>query len=101
MGFTRSFTFESEELVLEQEKFYQDNTPAIQIYCEDGSPFATLTVCILDKRGLGILPPNHFIVKTWSENAPVAHALLEQGIFEDTGIRIPTGFVEAEVWKLV
>ena len=40
-----------------------------------------------------------FAVRTWSKNESVAKAALASGIFEDTGKRIPTGFVEAQVWR--
>ncbi len=40
------------------------------------------------------------LVKTWSENEAFAKAALATGLFEDTGKRFPTGFVEAQIWKL-
>lgn len=94
----KTFEFNGETLTLDMSKFYRDGTPAIQIFCEDGEPFATLTVSV-DHRLL--LKPGQFIVKTWSENEPIAKALLAAGAFKDTGERIPTGFVEAQVWELL
>lgn len=77
--------------------YYQDDTKALRIVGEDGIPICTLTHCvdISVKLGEGL-----FIVKTWRENAEIAHSLLEQGIFEDTGQRLPTGNEMAELWKL-
>jgi hypothetical protein len=38
-------------------------------------------------------------VKTWSENAGWFKKVLDTGLFEDTGKRVPTGFVEAQIWR--
>ncbi|MBA4372248.1 MAG: hypothetical protein C0402_05250 [Thermodesulfovibrio sp.] len=47
-----------------------------------------------------IVADDEVIIKNWSENVEIAPLVLATGIFEDTGRRIPTGFVEAEVWKV-
>lgn len=77
---------------------YLDGSKALQIMCDDDfpEPWCTLTV----NMEHGPLEENHYLVKTWSENAETAHMLLDQGIFEDTGVRVPNGYVEAEIWKL-
>lgn len=46
------------------------------------------------------LKENEFFAKTWSENEDIAKAALQTGLFEDTGVREPTGFVEAQVWRI-
>lgn len=61
---------------------------------DNDMPFGTMTVNVPGY----IPPPNCVLVKTWSENT-WAKDLLGQG-FEDTGVRVPTGHVEAEVWKV-
>ena len=43
---------------------------------------------------------DEFTVKSWSENEPLVEPMLATGLFEDTGLRVPTGFVEAPVWRL-
>lgn len=43
---------------------------------------------------------DEFTVKCWSENEPVIDAMLATGLFEDTGRRIPTGYVTAPVWRI-
>jgi len=40
-------------------------------------------------------------IKAWSENSGMVEALLEAGIIEPPYDRIPTGFVHAEVCKLM
>ena len=60
-----------------------------------GQRFSVLTVNLPSAH----LAEGEFAVKTWSENAATVKAALETGLFVDTGKRIPTGFVEASVWK--
>lgn len=61
-----------------------------------GEPFGALTATV----------PGHFLredellVKTGDKNAPIRLPLLACGLFEDTGKRVPCGFVEVEVWRL-
>lgn len=43
---------------------------------------------------------DEFTVKSWSENEPLVEPMLATGLFEDTGRRVPSGFVEAPVWRL-
>ena len=47
------------------------------------------------------LEPGEFFVKTWSENEELAPACMASGHFIDTGKRVPTGWCEAQVWRLV
>jgi hypothetical protein len=47
------------------------------------------------------LAPGEFFAKTWSENEDIAKLALASGLFEDTGRRVPTGWVEAQVWKII
>lgn len=76
------------------ERTYMGGAPALQVMSLDG-PFMTITVNVE-----GYMPPEgHVLVKTWSENEPYREELLKSGLFEDTGQRVPTGFVQAEVWK--
>ena len=61
-----------------------------------GERIATLTVNIPEAE----IADDEIIVKTWSENEGIAKDALASGLFEDTGRRIPTGFVEAQVWRV-
>lgn len=67
--------------------------PYVFMKDENGECWATITVCI---PGVD-LEPGEFLIKTWSENEPAVRYLLDNG-FQDTGKRVRTGFVEAEVW---
>ena len=78
-------------------KTYSNNEPAVLIICkDDGSRYGVLSVNLPDIT----LEPDEFAVKTWSENEELSIAAMETGLFEDTGKRIPSEFVKAQVWKL-
>jgi hypothetical protein len=62
----------------------------------DGEPFSVLTVNMPGYH----LGENEIIVKTWSENEQFAIAARESGYFEQTGRTVPTGYVEASIWKI-
>lgn len=88
--------FNGVELELQKAK-YGNGRLAIQlIHTESGEPWATLTVNVPNAE----LDDGEFFVKTWSENWNTANALMEQtDLFIDTFRSVPTGFVEAVVWK--
>jgi len=75
---------------------YQNNgATAVVLECENGEPLATLSVNLEGVK----LGEGEFLAKTWSENEEIAKAALDSGLFEDTGRRVPTGWVEAQVWR--
>ncbi len=43
---------------------------------------------------------DEFTVKSWSENEPLIEPLLASGLFEDTGRRCASGFVQAPVKRV-
>lgn len=73
---------------------YSGGGLAIQYIGDDGL-LAVLTVNIPDAD----LEDGEFAIKNWSGNESVAQAAMATGLFIDTGKRIPTGFVEAQVWR--
>jgi hypothetical protein len=76
--------------------YYTDNDNlAIALRDEDGFPFATASVNLID------LPQNQVAIKDWSENEGMVDALIEAGIIEEEPIRFLTsGFVMAPVHVL-
>ena len=66
---------------------------AILLKEDDGSCYA---VNIPEVR----LEDKEIIIKNWSENSVFIEKIRKCGYFTDTGKRIPTGYVEAEIWKL-
>lgn len=77
---------------------YLNGRTAIELYMPDGERFATLSVNLPNEPNP---PAGCFWAKTWSENAPLRSPALRSGLFEDTGRRVQTGFVLAELWRLV
>jgi len=78
---------------------YGNGALAVELVAEDGEPIAKLSVNLpqfADELGEG-----EFFAKIWSDNEAIAAAALASGFFEDTGRRVPTGFVEAQVWRFV
>lgn len=88
-----------ETLYLVESKYAADSSTAIELVLPSGEPYAVLTVCIPEVGTY--LGPNEILVKTWSENMPIRASALASPYFTDTGKRVPTGFVEAEIWKYV
>ena len=43
---------------------------------------------------------DEFCVKTWSENEVFVASMLSTGLFEDTGKRVPSGYVVSPVWRI-
>ena len=76
---------------------YADNDNiAIQLANEEEGPVATASV------NLGkTLPDNMVMIKNWSENQGILDVLVEAGIVEDTGETVQSGFVEANLCKLL
>lgn len=74
---------------------YRDGRPCLQLMCDEG-PYATFSVNV---PTIG-LEPGQVAVKTWSENESLREPMLATGLFKDTGIRIPCGFSDAEIWTM-
>lgn len=63
---------------------------------EDGAPIATAT-CNIETK----LEPNEVLIKNYSENEGVLDALIEAGIVSTPIRKVPTGYVSAELCKLL
>jgi hypothetical protein len=78
------------------ERIYGNGRTAILLVsAENGQPVCTLTVNLPEKA----LQEGEFFVRVSEENADIAEEARESGLFEDTGRRVTTGFIQAEVWK--
>lgn len=47
------------------------------------------------------LGADEVFIKNWSENEGIKEALVVAGVIQDTGETVPTGYVEANVCKLL
>ena len=74
---------------------YGNSRLALKVVDEYHIPIMVLTVNIPDEN----LDAGEFFVKTWSENEALIPDIMATDLFEDTGRRVPTGRVIAQVWK--
>jgi len=79
--------------------FYANGALAVQLIADDGEVITKLSVNLVDEAHT--LGEKEFFAKVWSDNERIAPAALASGLFEDTGRRVKTGFVEAQVWSVV
>lgn len=93
-----SLTFAvGKDMVRLREYQYANGRMALRVItATTGEPYATLTVNVPE----AMIAEDELIVKAWGENEDVARAALATGLFVDTGRRLSTGFMEAQVWKL-
>jgi len=80
---------------------YGNDAVAVELVAADGSGERIAVLSVNLPEHAADLGPGEFFAKTWSENERVARCVLKAGLFEDTGRRVPTGFVEAQVWRIV
>jgi hypothetical protein len=73
------------------------HSPGFVLVTETGAPYGMVSANVPGYK----LADDEMLAKTWDENAAARQPLLESGVFKDTGKRVPYGFVEAEVWKIV
>lgn len=73
---------------------YGNGRVAIRLLNPDtDEPIATATVNVVEYD----LPDGHVLLKGWSENEGIPEAMQKAGIVKLTGVKVPCGFVEAEV----
>lgn len=82
-------------------KFYLNGRTAIALVDEFGERVATATVNLLDAELPNDDEHDYVLIKTWSENENMLDFLIKNGIVEDMGIDVPTGFVKARLVKLI
>jgi hypothetical protein len=90
-----TLSFGGEEISIQVTTYSADGSPAIELYDEEGMPYTTFSVCLPGSQ----LQPDEVLVKTWSENEDLRQPMLDTGLFADTGRRVSSGFVNAEVWR--
>lgn len=76
---------------------YRNGRVAIRMESGQGEPYGVLTVNLPEVP----LGDHEILVKTYAENEPFRAPALACGLFKDTGRRVGTGFVEAEVWQRI
>jgi hypothetical protein len=71
---------------------------AVQLYLASGEPLITFSTNLVPYGNW--LADDEFFVKAWSENEPFVHPMLDTGLFEDTGMHVPSGYVVAPIWHI-
>ncbi len=73
---------------------------AIQLVADDEptEPMATFSTNLVPYGAQ--VSSDEFCVKTWSENEVFVVPMLSSGLFEDTGKRVPSGYVVAPVRRI-
>lgn len=84
-------------------QYYGNNRTAIVVHYPDVSndtiapPIMVATVNIPEYD----MPENNVLIKDWSENTGIFESLIRAGIVEDTFIKVPTGWFEANECELL
>lgn len=74
---------------------YEDGSPAL-LLMEGGAPYAKVSV-----RMPGVeLAWNEILVKDYGENEGLLEQLVEAGVLYDTGLVVPSGFVELKICRI-
>ena len=74
---------------------YTNGNLALQLMTTEGA-YATLSTNI---EGVKLLDKDCFIAKNYSENAGFLDQFVEQGLFEDTGEKVSSGFVTCPIYR--
>ena len=93
----KSFIHRGEKLYIHTSKYNDGGGQAIVIVDGNRSPYATLTVNVPEVP----LEEGELVIKTWSGNQSISDTLRKSGLFEDTGKRVPVGYVQGEIWRWV
>lgn len=80
------------------EEYQASKTIALQLVDELDDYYCMLSVNIPESK---MLPPDHVFIKNWSENEKVAEAAFATGLFEDTGKKAQSGYVQAPLWRIL
>lgn len=76
---------------------YGNSKLAVVAMMPDGQQYGTLSVNMPND----LMPPGVFRMKAWSENARLAEAAINSGLFEPVDLPLAhSGFVSAEAWRI-
>jgi hypothetical protein len=73
---------------------------SIQLVADDefAEPMATFSTNLVPSGAQ--VSRDEFCVKTWSENEVFVAPMHSTGLFEDTGKRVPSGYVVSPIWRI-
>ena len=90
-----AFEYDGRKFYITDHHYDNDRLALLIMTADNNEHYTTLTVNLPEQH----LARGEFFVKTWSENEEITSHLRDSGIFTDTGKRVSTGFVSAEIWK--
>lgn len=88
--------FVDEDVILDFDRHYGNGSRAITATSLQGEPQFTATVALDELPAEGCV-----FLKGWSENEGIPESLVENGVVELTGRKVPTGYCEAVEAKLL
>lgn len=93
-------THHGQEMAVVETGAWANGLPVIDLMDANGERWSRLSLNV--DMGTDTLPtPSPIaLIKTWGENEQVRESLLACGVFADTGERIPSGYVQIEVWAI-
>jgi predicted GNAT family acetyltransferase len=92
----KSIYFAGENLTINK-KTYPNGRICLTLTDEQGFPYMTATVNLPDQS----CKPDETFIKDWSENEGILHALVQNDIVLDTGKQVSTGYVYANLVKVL
>ncbi len=90
--------FRNERLTVEKAQ-YNNGKIALQLIDEEGFPYMKATVNLPIQANK--LEDDETFIKNYAENEGILGALVEQGIVEETGTTIDTGFTHVHVVRVL
>lgn len=78
-------------------RLYANGRIALQLMCENGESWGTLSVNLVDAE----IADDEMGIPVWNLPEERIAAFLESGQFVDTGKTAPAGYVEAPIWRVV
>jgi len=88
---------EDDEVYFKFDKYKNNDALAVELMSTDGESYAMVSLNVPESAQL---PKDEFFLKDWSENEPVAKALIEMKAIIPTGKRTGSGFIVAKSYKI-
>lgn len=95
--FTINLWGEEDEVFFDLDTYANNDTMAVELVTTMGEPYATVSTNLPESEDL---PDGEFFLKDWSENEPIAKALIDMGAIIPTGKSASSGFVVAKSYKI-
>jgi hypothetical protein len=95
--FTLNLWGEDEQVYFELNRYRNNDALAVELMTPMEGSYAMVSVNVPESAEL---PKDEFFLKDWSENEPVAKALIDMGVIIPTGKRTGSRFIVANSYKI-